>query len=199
MSRTEYWNELAKTKDLDTLAKAIDSTWVPKVKKYAWKIPINPAALEMIGGRRKCLDFGCGLGRNFEYLQEIFEDVKGYDLTEVISKASTVVQGDLTSDWSNASSKIYDLIYACNTIEAMDIDDFNEKIKDIGTISRYFYVVTRAYTDQGRNFEKKSGGMNVAVLINSTNLFEPVWSTIDMNMAMCLNDDTEYHVLYKTK
>ena len=75
----------------------------------------------------------------------------------------------------------------------------DEKVKDIGTISRYFYVVTRAYTDQGRNFEKKSGGMNVAVLINSTNLFEPVWSNIDMNMAMCLNDDTEYHVLYKTK
>ena len=63
----------------------------------------------------KILDFGCGVGRNFNYYNKISREVHGYDLPHMVKRCSSVCSEKinlLTSDWDEISSNHYDIVAA---------------------------------------------------------------------------------------
>lgn len=81
---------------------------------------------------QKCLEIGCGTGKNTEWLIEKAERVTAVDFSEemlahakrkVISKKATFIQADITNDWRFAAGT-YDLITFSLVLEHIENLDF---------------------------------------------------------------------------
>ena len=200
----EYWNNFAANGEKNTLSKDLHPSWDEGKQEYTEIAKITDTALDILKKEtkmQKALDFGVGMGRNFDYLKENFKGVMGYDIPPMIERISSTRQnfGQFTSNWEEIKNNRFDLIYQAVVMQHIPIQDMIHKLIFISMISPYFYSVTRCYNDYMRDFENSMFGANIACLIESTNLFEVVESSIPIEEAKSKMDETHYSVLYRSK
>lgn len=203
MSRLEYWKNFIKTSDLDVLAKDLNFYWDPIKKKYSSYHEIEPNIIDVLKKETdisslKVLDYGCGLGRNLDYLKSNFKSILGYDLQEMIEKGKVLdLSTPVTFDWDQVQSFSPDLVFDCTVFQHLDASLLVEKLIDISKTASYLYSHTRVYNDTTRDFANKTKGVNLFCLIYSLGVFKPIISTIDFNDAINKQDETHYSILYK--
>lgn len=138
------WIDIA-TGDADELRERI-LTGFKAGKPFTPYIPTIalPAPLESV------LDFGCGLGRNFPYLKTIASCVEGYDLPPMIDRCralATEKVGDLISDWEDARTRRYDLVFASLVLQHIDTGECRRYLADFARMAPHVYLLTRTRTD----------------------------------------------------
>lgn len=132
----------------------------------------------------KILDFGCGTGRNLEYLKKISTELHAYDIPSMAERCKelTPIEPDLiTGDWSVIKNNQYDMIVAVFTFQFMeDADHVRQFLEDMSKITSILYVITRCYIDSPRhenlakiiqqdpNFEIVLEGANIEKFSNET-------------------------------
>lgn len=98
------------------------------------------------------LDFGCGLGRNFPYLKTVASRVEGYDLPPMIERCralATEQVSDLTSDWVDARTRRYALVFASLVLQHIDTAECRRYLADFARMAPHVYLLTRTRTDFG--------------------------------------------------
>ena len=84
------------------------------------------------------LDFGCGLGRNFPYLKTIASRVEGYDLPPMIERCralATEQVSALTSDWADARTRRYALVFASLVLQHIDTGECRRYLADFARMA----------------------------------------------------------------
>ena len=115
------------------------------------------------------LDFGCGLGRNFSPLKEIFNHVDGYDLPPMIERLESDEPGMaasaryLSSDWIAVKERRYDLVVATLVFQHIFERELISYLSGIATMSPYLWVETKSWNDDRRKSNLE--------IINDTGLF----------------------------
>lgn len=200
--RLNYWNNMINTYDLDSLAKDLNSSWDPISKKYTQYHEIPANILNHLKDKiSSVLDFGCGLGRNLEYLTTTFPyaNVLGYDIPSMINKYKQLsMPYEVTDDWSYIEGLKLDLIYSCTVLQHLDTSEMINFLNYASTSAKYLYLHTRCYNDVGRDWHNATGGTNIASLFHPTK-FEILECSIDINKIKSLEDETHYDILYKIK
>ena len=146
MPGRDEWSEIAGG-DPDELRERI-LTGYKAGKPFTPYIPTIafPAQIEFV------LDFGCGLGRNFPYLKTIATRVDGFDLPTMIERCralATEPVSDLVSDWTDARTRRYDLVFASLVLQHVDTDECRRCLADFARMAPHVYLLTRTRTDFG--------------------------------------------------
>lgn len=109
---------------------------------------IRPQYLQSI------LDFGCGIGRQFDYFKKVAEIVEGYDIPPMIARCKRMnkelLADKLYDNWEQvkADGRTYNLITAFYVLQFLDsIDDLNQYITDMANMSYYLYFIGSATMD----------------------------------------------------
>jgi SAM-dependent methyltransferase len=146
MPGRDEWSDIA-AGDADELRERI-LTGYKAGKPFTPYVPTItlPAPLESV------LDFGCGLGRNFPYLKTIASRVEGYDLAPMIERcralATEQVSG-LTSEWADARTRRYALVFASLVLQHIDTGECRRYLADFAHMAPHVYLLTRTRTDFG--------------------------------------------------
>ena len=146
MAGRDEWSDIA-AGDADELRERI-LTGYKAGKPFTPYIPTLtfPARIESV------LDFGCGLGRNFPYLKTIATRVEGFDLPAMIERCralATEQVSDLISDWNDARTRRYDLVFASLVLQHIDTDECRRYLSDFARMAPQVYLLTRTRTDFG--------------------------------------------------
>jgi glycosyltransferase involved in cell wall biosynthesis len=145
----------------------------------------------------KILDFGCGIGRNFNYYNKISREVHGYDLPHMVKRCSSACSEKinlLTSDWDEISSNHYDVVAANFVFQHfLHPNDLKELLSELKNMCTYLYVSGRNYMDDKTND-------NVFKLIHETPHFECVKSSASLETVFDIQypKDESYHLLFKS-
>jgi len=126
----------------------------------------------LLAGRqfRKCLEIGCGTGKNTEWLLTIAEQITAVDLSEgMLTKAKEkiqspqvdFIQADITQDWQFTNGK-YDLATFSLVLEHIEnLDSIFAKLKAVMQPNGYVYVGElhpfKQYTGTKARFETAEG------------------------------------------
>jgi hypothetical protein len=204
-TRRDYWNSFINSADTDTLGSDLHHSWDPDTNTFGIHTPIADEAMAIL--EKDCdfklaLDFGVGFGRNYGYLDSIFEETHGFDLEAMVLKSRTLgfTEPDkLIHDWSEIMQNRYDLVYECICFQHMDLPDLESKLQLISFSSKYLYIHARSYNDNGRDFVNETGGTNTLKLIKDLDVFDVVWSSIPLEEAESLYDETHVQALLKSK
>ncbi len=146
MPGRDEWADIA-AGDVDELRERI-LTGYKAGKPFTPYVPTitMPAPIESV------LDFGCGLGRNFPYLKTIASQVEGYDLLPMIERCralATEQVTDLTSDWAEARTRKYGLLFASLVLQHIDTAECRRYLADFARMAPHVYLLTRTHTDFG--------------------------------------------------
>lgn len=118
IKRIDYWNYFAQKADKDHLAKDLNASWNATTQKYLTHSPIPEKWLRSIKDRNKCLDFGIGLGRNYDYLNEVFGEVIGYDIEVMLNRLSNLRPEIKTNpNWNILRTMKFDFMYECTVFQ----------------------------------------------------------------------------------
>jgi ubiquinone/menaquinone biosynthesis C-methylase UbiE len=118
----------------------------------------------------KCLEIGCGTGKNTEWLVTKAKDVTSVDLSEemllkakakIISDKVQFIQADITKDWDFATQK-YDLVSFSLVLEHIEnLKDIFRKIAEVTHRGSHVYVGElhpfKQYTGTKARFETEEG------------------------------------------
>jgi SAM-dependent methyltransferase len=146
MPGRDEWSDIAEG-DADELRERI-LTGYKAGKPFTPYVPTLalPAPLESV------LDFGCGLGRNFPYLKTVASRVEGYDLPPMIERCRALAAeqvSDLISDWGEARTRRYALVFASLVLQHIDTDECRRYLADFSGMAPHVYLLTRTKTDFG--------------------------------------------------
>ena len=146
MPGRDDWSDIAEG-DADELRERI-LTGYKAGKPFTPYVPTLalPAPLESV------LDFGCGLGRNFPYLKTVASRVEGYDLPPMIERCRSLAAeqvSDLISDWAEARTRRYALVFASLVLQHIDTDECRRYLADFSGMAPHVYLLTRTKTDFG--------------------------------------------------
>lgn len=204
LPRKDYWEHFISNTNLDVLAKDLNESWDSKTLGYTKQNTIDDPALDILnknyGGNNNfnILDFGCGLGRNSDYLVSISNDTYSFDLPAMVEKNKKVKNSpNIYSDWSKIPLFKIQVVYECTVFQHLDYQILDAYIKDISEHCGYLYSQTRVYNDCGRDFRNATGGINIARAIQHNKSFIPVYCSIPLEEAKSRMDETHYSILYK--
>ncbi len=161
MAGATEWETIAASSDADELRDRI-LTGYKEGKPFTPYVPTLsvPSPLEWV------LDFGCGVGRSFPYLTSIATHVAGFDLEPMIARCRMLAMETidlLTADWSQLSTKRFDLVFADLVLQHVETDACKAYLGDFARMAPVTYVLTRLQSDFGENVLK---------LVAGTGLFE---------------------------
>ena len=167
MSRAE-WEQFASELPLDEVKEKILTGYLadPRVWDASGCDHLRDFEQLLFGS---VLDFGCGLGRNFSSLKEIFNHVDGYDLPAMIERlesdepALAASARLISSDWTAVKKQRYDLVVATLVFQHIFERELVSCLSDISTMSPYLWVETRSWNDDRRKSNLE--------IINNTGLF----------------------------
>ena len=97
-----------------------------------------------------CLDFGCGVGRNFDVLKTKFFSIDAFDLPNMLR---FMTQEDrekvrITYDnWNDVKINKYDIIHACLVLQHIDEEYLRSYLKNFVDMSELLLLVGRSYLD----------------------------------------------------
>lgn len=100
------------------------------------------------------LDFGCGLGRNFPYLNTIARHVTGYDLPPMIDRCRALAPepvGLLSSDWAQLRAQRFDLVFATLVLQHIPSAAVSSYLADFARMAPVAYFLSRGLSDDGAN------------------------------------------------
>jgi SAM-dependent methyltransferase len=99
------------------------------------------------------LDFGCGLGRNFPYLQAVAARVVGFDLPEMIARARDAAPAgiELSSDWDALGMQRFDLVFASLVLQHVSEDWCRTALAGFARMAPATYLLARGQGDFGFN------------------------------------------------
>ena len=149
MSGREEWEKIAAASDPDELRERIftgyktGKPFTPYVPTIALPAPVSSV-----------LDFGCGVGRNFPYLNSIARHVVGFDLEPMIAQCRTLATESvdlLTSDWAEVSRTRFDLVFASLVLQHIDTEACRSYLADFAKLAPATYLLTRLQSDFGAN------------------------------------------------
>ena len=196
----DYWQTFPKG-DKDTVAKDLHPSWDATTQSYKEITYIHPAALEIIksGPTFRALDFGIGMGRNYDYLKTVFQEVYSFD-TEIMVKNIQATGKNidvLTANWRDILANRYNVVFECTVFQHMPPQEVLHRLMCIAQTSPYLYSITRSYNDFFRN--GSFGGVNMFKLVEATNLFDVAYCSIPIEEAQKSMDERHFHVLWQTK
>ncbi len=155
MAGRQDWQAVASSADPDDLRDRILTgykTGKPFVP-YAPTIPL-PAPIHWV------LDFGCGVGRNFPYLASVARHVVGFDLPPMIRRCRLLASAPvdlLSDDWSDLSSRRFDLIFAALVLQHVEPDACRRYVADFARMAPLTYLLTRLQSDFDENVLRLAG------------------------------------------
>jgi hypothetical protein len=201
----EYWLNFAENCQKDILCKDLHKSWDEQKQDYTEHTEIPEECLEVLRsntGMELVLDFGAGMGRNSKYLKTIYKNYLAYDTPPMLKnllKRQILNKNEFLFPLETIEKIKLDLVYESVVMQHMPPEEVIFILNRISYRSPYFFSWTRSYNDYLRDFKKQSHGLNMALLIKSTGLFEPVYSSIPIELASSVMDETEYKVLYRSK
>ena len=147
MVGNDHWRQIAATARPDDVREAILSGYRDG-KLFVPYVPLlKMPPVDCV------LDFGCGLGRNLQYLRSIAGQVLGYDLAEMVERCRREVAlplgVELTSDWHSVRGQRFDCVFACLVFQHIDPDELRTILLDCATIAPWTYVLSRGRNDFG--------------------------------------------------
>jgi SAM-dependent methyltransferase len=157
----DHWLAVAQATDADDVREHI-LTGYKSGKPFTPYVP----TIDLPAPIGRVLDFGCGLGRSFPYLQQVAEHVTGYDLPPMIDRCRTlapVAVDALADQWESLSSARFDLIFCALVLQHIDTRICQASVEDFARMTPVVYLLTRAQSDFGAN---------VLDLVGQTGLFD---------------------------
>jgi cyclopropane fatty-acyl-phospholipid synthase-like methyltransferase len=143
----EDWESVARASDDDELRERILTGFKSGKPFTAYRPTIElPAPLVRV------LDFGCGAGRNFPYLQAVAASVHGFDLPPMIERCRRLapVQVDaLADDWPSVRDSRFDLIFAALVLQHIEPELAGSYLHDFARMAPAVYLLTRTDSDFG--------------------------------------------------
>lgn len=196
----DYWLNFAKNENQDSLASDLHDSWDKETKSYTEHTEIPQEWLESIK-KEEVLDLGIGFGRNSLYLQSKFRNVYGYDTEEMLSRSKNFLPDGIlsSSDWLDYDKRQFDLVYQSIAMQHIPPQEVLYYLMSIAQMSPYFFSYTRCYNDYLRDFQNRIGGINMALLVESTQMFDIVECEIPLDEAKTKMDETHYKALYKSR
>jgi SAM-dependent methyltransferase len=118
--------------------------------------PFTPyvPTIELAPPLDRVLDFGCGVGRNFPYLNAIAGHVTGFDLPPMIERCralATQPVDRLDDDWPRLRAARFDLIFASLVLQHIEPDVCRSYLTDFAHMAPRVYLLTRLDNDFGPN------------------------------------------------
>src|SRR5690242_9092867 len=155
------WQSIAATANADDLREHI-------LTGYKTGKPFTPyvPTIELPTSSEWVLDFGCGLGRNFAYLNTVARHVAGFDLPPMIERCRALAADavDVLSDsWPTLSSRRFDLIFAALVLQHVEPETCRRYLEDFARMAPVTYLLTRLQSDFGEN---------VLSIVGSSGLFD---------------------------
>lgn len=105
---------------------------------------------DVIKDCKTALDFGCGIGRNFPFMQKHFSTFDAYDLpnmTNMAQQHASIKPRLITSDWELIKRNKYDVVVAILVLQHIPIATIHDFLKDFSEITQYLLIGTRSYMD----------------------------------------------------
>jgi SAM-dependent methyltransferase len=145
----EHWLSVALKLDPDDLRESI-------LSGYKTGKPFTPyfPTLQLPSTLSSVLDFGCGIGRNFTFLNSIAAHVVGFDLAPMIERCRTLASAKvelLTARWEEVVARRFDLIFASLVLQHMEPDTYRSYLQDFARLAPKVYLLTRIEDDFGSN------------------------------------------------
>lgn len=199
----KYWRDFTKASDIHTLSSDLNDSWSPTLNCYIQPTEIEPDMLKEIQLNtqgKSVLDFGFGMGRNTSYLAEIFEEVHGYDTPEMIERLK-LAGGNASNKHCQPQSITnlkFDLLYETTVFQHMPPNEVLFYLAFLSKRCKYFFSWTRCYNDFFRDFQSKTGGVNIFSLIESSKCFEVSVVGENFNQSRGNMDESHYKILYKS-
>jgi len=201
--RKEYWESFINQVPLNTLAKDLNASWDPSSNSYLNSKELEKPILDFLENKYgkknfSVLDFGCGLGRNTDYLNSISKELYSFDLPSMVDKVKNLKNmPNIFSDWNSIPLKNIDVVYECTVFQHLDSDILYNTLVDIKENCSYLYSYTRVYNDTGRDFRNSSGGLNIASMIANLKAFKPLFCSTSLENISSKYDETHYSILYE--
>lgn len=152
------WQDIGKLSSLE-LVKSMSNQSEPSI------FPFLSAFKDL-----KILDFGCGIGRNFNALKPYSKEIHGYDLSNVLSRCDKPYD-KLISNLDDLED--YDLILDSFTLQFITCPDAVIQLLDLFfKKTKYLYIKSRLYLDDSSN-------TNLLSIIKDTK-FSEVRSSLDV-------------------
>jgi SAM-dependent methyltransferase len=203
--QSEYWNSFPKS-DFNTVAKDLNGSWDSEKQQYLESTPIQESSLRILQNEtkmNKVLDFGCGMGRNLNYLKDLCPNVFGFDTSIMLSnlmKTQNFNYNYVTEEFEKFGNYApFDFIYECTVLQHMPPQEVLFRLMQMKHLTKYIYITTRSYNDMFRDFQNQKGGVNLMKLIDSLNLWEIIDCSIPKEKAGLFMDETHYSMLLKLK
>ena len=149
MDGADEWLSIARTADPDELRDRI-LTGYKTGKPFTPYVPTVPLPAPITW----VLDFGCGIGRNFPYLNSIARHVAGFDLPPMIERCRSLAGESvalLSDDWRDVAHRRFDLIYASLVLQHVEPEACERYLQDFAVMAPHLYVLTRLQSDFDRN------------------------------------------------
>jgi SAM-dependent methyltransferase len=162
------WSSLAASADVDELRELIltgfkaGKPFTPYVPTLTLPSPLNGV-----------LDFGCGLGRNFPYLESVAGRVVGFDLPPMIARCRALVAESskhvdvsgrghptpgglsprcrLEDNWESLRAEHFDLIFTALVLQHIETASCRAYLADFARMTPAVYLLTRTDSDFGAN------------------------------------------------
>jgi predicted TPR repeat methyltransferase len=122
----------------------------------------------------KCLEIGCGTGKNTECLMSFANNIIAVDLTpemlfkakeKIKSKKVTFVQADINDDWTFVSHKVDLIVFSLVLEHIENLDSIFKKASETINSGGYIYIGElhpfKQYTGTKARFETKQGTQTV--------------------------------------
>ena len=201
-----YWQNFTSKANVDVLAADLNPTWDEKTQEYKTQTNIDTESLDIIKSNTDLnyvVDFGAGMGRNFNVLKQHFKHVFAYDTIEMCARlnARNINYDRIIHKWEDIreiakNGQGLDLIYECTVFQHMPPQDLLHKLISGSYLSKYLYVNTRSYNDMFRI--NNQGGVNMLKLIESVHSWDIKNISEDITSAGKLMDETHYSMLLKS-
>lgn len=148
----DIWSNLARVQTNDQLMNSMFANWSEHGDSYHTE-------LRLLNNEEKynILDFGCGLGRNAEYLNQYADRLDGYDLPDVIKRANGKYYNNLLNSLDDIELIArnfgnYDIVVVEFVFQFFfDVEYFRQILERLSKISGYIYVVSRVWAEGGWN------------------------------------------------
>jgi SAM-dependent methyltransferase len=157
----EHWLSVAQRLDADDLRESI-------LSGYKAGKPFTPyfPTLQFTSPLTWALDFGCGIGRNFPFLNSVARRVVGFDLAPMIDRCRALATDKvelLTASWEEVVALRFDLVFASLVLQHIEPDTYRSYLRDFAGLSPAIYLLTRVEDDFGSN---------VLRIVDETGLFD---------------------------
>lgn len=101
-------------------------------------------------GGDSILDFGCGVGRNSNFLKKIYKTVFSYDLPSMLVYYPDEFKSDnihITSDWEYIKKQKVDEVLCSLVLQHLRPNDLHSYLLDITKITNKLIVLSRNWQD----------------------------------------------------